>query len=271
LNAFQIPIPKSPFVDKATGLVNREWYLFLNSLFQTIGSGQIGLANQVLHGAGAGYAQVDLATDVTGILQASDFPALTGDVVTSVGSLATTITANAVTTLKISSNAVTNTRLAQMAANSVKGNNTGAPANAVDLTVAQTLTLLGLAQATPTSNSLSGNVTLNAGAGVYSTGPSVTQGSVGTWFASGTVTIQGATGGSLISARLWDGTTVFDSCNISIAVGADGIAAMSGFIASPAGNIRISVADAAVAADGVMLFNASGDSKDSTITAFRIA
>jgi hypothetical protein len=46
---------------------------------------------------------------------------------------------------------------------------------------------------------------------------------------------------------------------------------MSGFIAAPAGNIRISVADAAVAADGVMLFNASGDSKDSTITAFRIA
>jgi hypothetical protein len=272
LITFQIPIPKSPFVDKSTGLVNREWYLFLNSLFQTIGSGQIGLATQVLHGGGAGYSQVDLSADVTANpLQAANFPGLTGDVVVSVGSLASTITANAVTTLKVSSNAITNTRLAKMATLTVKGNNTGGTADPLDLTVAQVLTQLGLAQATPITNSLSGDVTLNAGVGVYSTGPSVAQGTTGTWFASGTVTIQGATGGSVISAKLWDGTTIFDSCNTAIVATTDGTLSLSGFIAAPAGNIRISVADSAVATDGVMLFNASGNSKDSTVTAFRIA
>lgn len=53
-----LPVPKSPFVDLKTGLVNREWYLFLNNLLILVGGGQGGSATQVLHGANAGFSTV---------------------------------------------------------------------------------------------------------------------------------------------------------------------------------------------------------------------
>lgn len=73
------------------------------------------------------------ANITSGTLPAGRFPALTGDVTTTVGTVATTITANA----------VTNAQAAQMAANTVKGNNLGSTANAADLTIAQLLALYG--------------------------------------------------------------------------------------------------------------------------------
>lgn len=60
--------------------------------------------------------------------------ALTGDVTATAGSNATTI----------ANDAVSNAKAANMAASTIKGNNTGSTGDPVDMTVAQTLALLGL-------------------------------------------------------------------------------------------------------------------------------
>jgi hypothetical protein len=71
--------------------------------------------------------------------------------------------------------------------------------------------------------------------------------------------------------KLWDGTTVISSCYITSAGASFGaVASLSGYITSPAGNLRISVRQPN-AATGKIAFNTSGNSKDCTISAFRIA
>lgn len=117
--------------------------------------------------------------------------------------------------------------------------------------------------------SLSGNVSLN-NTGLYFDGPSVAQGVSGTWFASGNVQLQDSSAVANIACKLWDGTTVFDSIRLTLpAIGFSETAHLSGVIASPAGNIRISCQDTS-ATTGQISFNTSGNSKDSTITAVRI-
>ncbi len=121
----------------------------------------------------------------------------------------------------------------------------------------------------PITNSLSGDVACNNTAN-YFDGPSVAQGTVGTWFVSGTVTVTD-TAIATFFAKLWDGTTVIASCGTFLANAVGGVTmTLSGFITSPAGNLRISVKDSS-ATTGSILFNLSGNSKDSTITAIRIA
>ncbi len=93
------------------------------------------------------------------------------------------------------------------------------------------------------SNALSGNVALNNTAAFFD-GPSMAQGTSGTWFVSGTVTVQDNASAANILAKLWDGTTVIASTQGFIGGVAGTISlTLSGIIASPAGNIRISVAD----------------------------
>jgi len=82
------------------------------------------------------------ATNITGVLNATSFPALTGDVTNGVGSLATTISASAITNEKIASNAVTNTKLATMPMYTFKANNTAGASAPSDITGIQATALL---------------------------------------------------------------------------------------------------------------------------------
>lgn len=107
---------------------------------------------------------------------------------------------------------------------------------------------------------------------VYKDGPSVAQGTVGRWRAYGTVGLQDSSGSaSRMIVKLWDGTTVIASGQTSIATTAVGTnMSLSGYIASPAGNLRLSVKDATTTS-GAIAYNASGNSKDSFITVERLA
>lgn len=124
---------------------------------------------------------------------------------------------------------------------------------------------------TPIANSIGADVALNNVAN-YFDGPSVAQGTSGTWFVSGTVTVYDTAGSATFYAKLWDGTTVISSAIITAygAVSLPMSISLSGYIASPAANLRISVRDI-TSTSGQIRFNATGNSKDSTITAIRIA
>jgi hypothetical protein len=121
----------------------------------------------------------------------------------------------------------------------------------------------------PITNSLGADVALNNTAN-YFTGPTVAQGTSGTWFASGTICINDTAGAAAFNVKLWDGTTVIASARHVTPSASSMSISISGYIASPAGNIRISVQDT-TATTGKINFNASGNSKDSTLTAIRIA
>ena len=125
---------------------------------------------------------------------------------------------------------------------------------------------------TPVTNSLSGNVTLN-NTGTYFDGPSVAQGTTGTWLASGTITVRDtAFGSGNMNCKLWDGTTVIASCTTTTSATTNNpiTVSLSGYLANPAANIKISV-NLSNSTTGLMLFNYSGNSKDCTLSAIRIA
>lgn len=127
----------------------------------------------------------------------------------------------------------------------------------------------GGAVGTSLTNSLGADVALN-NTGTFFDGPTVAQGVVGKWLVTGTITALDTVGAASISAKLWDGTNTIDSANITTSsVNVAGAISLSGVITSPAGNLRISVKDA-TSTSGKIIFNSSGLSKDSTITAVRI-
>jgi len=160
-------------------------------------------------------------------------------------------------------------------AGATSGSTTLTPTDAVTATITLpsatcTLAGVGVNVGSQITNSLSGNVALNNTAN-YFTGPTVAQGSTGTWFASGTVVVLDSAAGAIFDVKLWDGTTVIAEARVTTtAASQEQPASVSGFITSPASNIRISVRDV-VSTNGQIRFNSNSDgSKTATITAFRI-
>lgn len=121
------------------------------------------------------------------------------------------------------------------------------------------------------SNVLGANVNLSS-LNTYADGPSMAQGTSGTWYASGTVTLNDTSGtASNFFCKLWDGTTVIASSNVLHPAAANqrSSMALSGILASPAANIRITCKNVDTNT-GVIEFNRTGESKDSAIYGFRI-
>lgn len=132
----------------------------------------------------------------------------------------------------------------------------------------RTLTSADVPAVSLMSTALGGDVACNNTSN-YFDGPSqsVVPG-VGTYYVSGTVTFLDTSGATFI-AKLWDGTTVVASSAEDASAGNNRSISLSGVFTNPAGNIRISVRDA-TNTSGKIVFNASGNSKDSTLTLHRV-
>lgn len=130
-------------------------------------------------------------------------------------------------------------------------------------------TLGEIALGATVANSLGGDVNLSS-TGTYFDGPSCAQGTSGTWLATGTVCMTDTVVAAAYQVKLWDGTTVIASAQmVTTVANSVGQCSLSGVLASPAANIKISVKDIS-ATTGKILFNSSGNSKDSTLTVVRI-
>lgn len=138
------------------------------------------------------------------------------------------------------------------------------------ITVAGTSIALGASGGLSTaSNKLGSDTALNNTS--YTDGPSMAQGTSGTWLVSGQVTVTSANSGDQIACKLWDATTLIASGLVIVDTGGATVTTLtlSGFLASPAANIRISCKNLSNNA-GTIKFQISGNSADSSIWGVRI-
>ncbi len=141
-------------------------------------------------------------------------------------------------------------------------------ANSSTIVAGQTCALGSTCGLSTASNTLSSDVSLS-NASNYFDGPSMVQGSTGTWWVSGNVQLDSSTSDTF-RCKLWDGTTVIASAQFYNLAGDGGVnQSLSGLLASPAGNIRISCRDVSTA-NGAIRANSSANSHDSTIWGIRI-
>lgn len=154
--------------------------------------------------------------NATGTLPAAQLPAFTGDITTSAGSSTATISAGAVSLAK----------QAQLAPNSIQGNNTGSAATPMALTVAQTKALLAIAVTDVSGAEATANKgAANGYAGLDATGKVPTTQLPAAVL--GAVNYQGIWNASTNSPALVSGTGTkgyFYKVSVAGATGVDGIA-----------------------------------------------
>jgi hypothetical protein len=87
----------------------------------------------------------------------------------------------------------------------------------------------------------------------------------------GTVGLLDPTSAASFDCKLWDGTTVIASGTIKTqAAGEFTSMALSGYLATPADNIRISCKDVTTTGGGIVAASADSTVKASTVSAIRI-
>lgn len=140
---------------------------------------------------------------------------------------------------------------------------------AMGVGVAMTAGVLGLNMQTIV-NQLTGNVSLNNVAN-YFTGPTVAQGSTGTWLALAVVTCVDTGGAATFNARLSDGTNLKGSTQITSA-GANSYVTIPliGQFSAPPGNIRVEVKDATAVTGAISANDGVSGNVNSTLIVIRI-
>jgi hypothetical protein len=118
-------------------------------------------------------------------------------------------------------------------------------------------------------NTLGGNVLLNDTSNFF-VGPSIAQGSTGTFSAKGTATIGSSSPNDPIVCKLWDSTTIIADSTFLVPNNGRFPIPLSGNITNPAGNIRISCRDT-VSVNGTIFQDVGlGTNKASNVSAERI-
>jgi len=120
------------------------------------------------------------------------------------------------------------------------------------------------------SNILGADVVLN-NTGLYFVGPSMAQGTSGTWLVTGYVTVRDTSAAAGFDVALNDGTTNYATGRgATVGSGSSTVITLTAIVTSPAGNLRMSVRDVG-STNGLIQFNATGNNKDSAIYGIRIA
>jgi hypothetical protein len=132
-----VNIPRSPFIEKETGRISKEWLAFLlNPSFLTLNittANITGVLSVVNGGTGNNTPLTDGQLWVGSTSNPPNPKTITGD-----AALTTT------GALTINTHAVINSKLAQMPTLTIKGNNTGSVSDPLDLTAAQVQGMLAL-------------------------------------------------------------------------------------------------------------------------------